>query len=777
MLNIKKFINKVKKWSRSHPDRVISELQKVWYQPKRTSMPDTLMKSAKDDYTASLANHPKKQEVIDFATKLPNRNWGDWVVRNEKQNPGSMTPEHKTAIEHFSGMTHLPKVAAVRFDKTHDFNKGIEHLQTAEKASQDSNTNRYVNPKGEKLLDLGNGLAWWDLKTGGCDEEGSSMQHCGNVPSKKAGDTLLSLRQEKPGGKHDPLVTVVRNKGFIGETKGRQNTKPSPKYHKAIAELLKHKSTKGLVGGGYLPEANFHLDEIAPELKQDVLKTKRDIEHPYIEDLPERFKGDYNLPPTVRKGKPAGKISKLAMIKKINQSAPDSPELKHLALKPHLPLEIQKLLAEKNDEFLNEALAENETTHPDTLHQLSEKTLQDREVPSGAEAPFSDLELLLARNKSTSPTTLNRILKTRHPNHPLVGALTRHRNLSPEDQKYLFDSSRPNSDRHANLATRLDLHPDVQMSLATTSEPGSEIQAQLARRDKTHPDVLHLLAQADAEHTHLHGWLGTSKNLRPDTQMLLAQKTPRYSSTHSVLLSNPNLAPEVQKYFADLYPPDTTPYQNLSVHPQLHPEVQKILAERTSPDALTQIGLANNPNIHPDVQRYLSSVNPVQQNHVHARLARNSATLPEIQQRIVREDNGYLEDHLVENPNLDPEVQKHLLGIYEPASNMHKYLADHPNLHPDLHDKLPRHPYPVAKLNLMPDHQLVKLTNVDENSSDAQKDAARKAYKALERRREQRLEQDLGPTSTPEKLKLLAQSHDDEVAEKAKAELKRREPK
>ena len=56
-------------------------------------------------------------------------------------------------------------------------------------------------------------------------------------------DTVLSLRQKvtHDGEKyHRPVLTfILDDRGFLGEMKGRNNNKPSEKYHSYIVELLK----------------------------------------------------------------------------------------------------------------------------------------------------------------------------------------------------------------------------------------------------------------------------------------------------------------------------------------------------------------------------------------------------------------------------------------------------------------------------------------------------------------------------------------------------------
>lgn len=122
------------------------------------------------------------------------------------------------------------------------------------------------------VVPLSGGMGWWDLQAPFCNFEAESAQHCGNSPRKGTDDTILSLRKKLKGrvqGRemHDAMVSfILKANGSLTEMKGRQNAKPSPKYHRAIAVLLAtHKAIKEVVGGGYVdvranpPIENFCL--------------------------------------------------------------------------------------------------------------------------------------------------------------------------------------------------------------------------------------------------------------------------------------------------------------------------------------------------------------------------------------------------------------------------------------------------------------------------------------------------------------------------------------
>jgi hypothetical protein len=222
---------------------------------------------------------PHHHEFADWASKaLPNQNWQIWAARHYRNNPGDFTKEVKQELEHFGGSTHIPEVAKVRFDKEHDLNSGRKIFQDAystynERIKQNKNL---VSPssKTQKVVQgTKPNRHWFGLGVGACENEGKAMGHCGNVPSKTKGDKILSLRTEhKVGDKiyHEPHLTFISNNGFLGEMKGRGNDKPAKEYHQDIANLLKDKRIKGVIGGGYESEKNFDFNDLSPKLQKEV---------------------------------------------------------------------------------------------------------------------------------------------------------------------------------------------------------------------------------------------------------------------------------------------------------------------------------------------------------------------------------------------------------------------------------------------------------------------------------------------------------------------------
>ena len=133
----------------------------------------------------------------------------------------------------------------------------------------------------EILIKFPDGFAWWLLPRGGCSVEAQAMGHCGNVPSQRPGDRILSLRRQVQRGdivRWYPVATFILDRdGQLGEMKGRGNDKPAPKYHPYILELLRHHIIKGIKGGGYMPENNFAMSDLDPQTREQLIAGKPEL--------------------------------------------------------------------------------------------------------------------------------------------------------------------------------------------------------------------------------------------------------------------------------------------------------------------------------------------------------------------------------------------------------------------------------------------------------------------------------------------------------------------
>jgi hypothetical protein len=111
--------------------------------------------------------------------------------------------------------------------------------------------------------------------------EAEAMGHCGNVPSQRPGDQILSLRRQVRRGdviRWYPVATfILDDDGKLGEMKGRGNDKPAAKYHPYIVDLLRHHLIQGIKGGGYMPENNFSMSDLDPQTREQVIADKPEL--------------------------------------------------------------------------------------------------------------------------------------------------------------------------------------------------------------------------------------------------------------------------------------------------------------------------------------------------------------------------------------------------------------------------------------------------------------------------------------------------------------------
>jgi hypothetical protein len=141
----------------------------------------------------------------------------------------------------------------------------------------------------EKIIDFGDGYAWWNLNRPSCGVEGESMGHCGNTATPKKGDRVLSLRRRMSRGSkvvdYPCLTFILRKDNYLGEMKGRANEKPAERYHKYIIPLLMSNFVEGIIGGGYQPEKNFSMNDLPEKTREEMfakkpgLSEERTIEH------------------------------------------------------------------------------------------------------------------------------------------------------------------------------------------------------------------------------------------------------------------------------------------------------------------------------------------------------------------------------------------------------------------------------------------------------------------------------------------------------------------
>ena len=210
-------------------------------------------------FTKELYVQKIKPEIVEAVLSNWWENIGDWIVSNLPNNQ----IQSKLALKEF------------------DYPKAVEESQKwHESLTSQENKEGAVGRIALPLNDVP-GFAGWNwvaLDKKYCEKEGKVMGHCGNSAGKPT-DNIFSLRDPK----NIPHLTFIINYGVLGESKGRGNSKPAKKYHPAIIKLLLSDQIEAIAGGGYMPENNFQLSDLAPE-EQELIKSKK----PYILK-PEQF--------------------------------------------------------------------------------------------------------------------------------------------------------------------------------------------------------------------------------------------------------------------------------------------------------------------------------------------------------------------------------------------------------------------------------------------------------------------------------------------------------
>lgn len=179
-------------------------------------------------------------------------------------------------LQHFLSLDKVKKIQNYTFTNQPwaQIKSDFEEYEQEWKDSISTNTVEIQN--GDKILLSFDGgqKAWWLLPRGACEDEASMMGHCGNVPSEKYGDRILSFRTatDDPDKWVPHLTFIIDSEGYLGEMKGRGNEKPAKRYHPYIIDLIRHDMVEGIKGGGYEPENNFSMNDLDPSIKEKLIE-------------------------------------------------------------------------------------------------------------------------------------------------------------------------------------------------------------------------------------------------------------------------------------------------------------------------------------------------------------------------------------------------------------------------------------------------------------------------------------------------------------------------
>jgi len=557
---------------------------------------------------------PEQEQFVNWATtKLPgNNNWQKWAVKNHIKDPKQFTTEVMQHLEHYGQSKHIPEVSQVKF-LNHDIKQGLEAFRQAEDQynAKAASKPQLIKPskKTTKIMDVGDGYAWFNLNTNKCDAESKAMGHCGTAANEN--QTLLSLRKILKVGDqtyHEPVVTASMDPDgkSLRQIKGRANLIPQPKYHKYIKELLAHTKLTP-EGGEYLPGNDFHLDDLSHEEHDDLLAKRPDLA-----GYSNRIKPELQLK------------HQMELIK-------DPKNHKDLAYNLNLHPEAQKQLAQSRDINVLRNLAYNKNLHPEAQKQLAQS--KDKYVLCN-----------LAENLNLHPEAQKQLAQSK--DEYVLGNLAYNKNLHPELQNQLAQSK----DEYVlrNLAKNLNLHPELQNQLAQSKD--EYVLGNLAYNKNLHPELQNQLAQSKDEY--VLGNLAENLNLHPELQNQLAQSKDEYVLRN--LAENLNLHPEAQNQLAQSK--DEYVLRNLAKNLNLHPELQNQLAQSKDENVLRN--LAYNENLHPELQNQLAQS---QDKYVLCNLAYNENLHPELQNQLAQSKDENVLRNLIINLKTDSKIKKEVI--------------------------------------------------------------------------------------------------------------------
>ena len=191
-----------------------------------------------------------------------------------------ITDRERRSFEHFMSLSRVGKIQNYVFTNK-DPALILQEFAQLEREWQQNFRPPAVIERGDKIIiKFGEDRAWWLLPRSGCDNEASAGGHCGNVPTAKSGQRILSYRTKDNEGNWTVWLTfILWENGYLGEMKGANNQKPLPKFYPYIVALLKKSELiSGIKGGGYEPENNFQFDDLSDAQQKEVLAANPDID-------------------------------------------------------------------------------------------------------------------------------------------------------------------------------------------------------------------------------------------------------------------------------------------------------------------------------------------------------------------------------------------------------------------------------------------------------------------------------------------------------------------
>jgi len=500
---------------------------------------------------------PEHQEVgkqhVEWASKTLPSHLHEWAVKNHRNDHESFTPEIKETLHHFAGMQHAPDIAKVRMEPHDTFETGINKLNQAQEVHNKKNQSeekRWITPSDKDVEKIkGSKRSWHDLNRSYCNIEGGAMEHCGNIEGQdRQTDRILSLRSKREvDGKeqHKPHLTFISNNGWLGETKGFKNNKPSKEYHEDIVNLLKHPHIKGVAGGGYQAENNFHWNDLSEEHKKEVLTHNPNL----ITHLDDSDNVD----------------------KALSGDLPNHHKAT-IAKNPNLdPKHHEKLLNDEQEE-VRLAIASNPKLDP----KHHEKLVNDKD---------ENVRHTIAKNPNLDPKHYEKLLND--VSLYVRGAIARKPNLDPKHHERLVNDK----DEYVRLAIANNPKLDPKHHEKLLNDKDGRVKQSIAGNPNLDPK--HYEKLVNDEDKYVRGYIARNPNLDPKYHERLLND--EYSEVGYPMAGNPSLDPKHHEKLVNNE--DWFFREAVAYNPNLNPKHQEKLVNDEQEEV--RLAIAHNPKLDP----------------------------------------------------------------------------------------------------------------------------------------------------------------------------------
>lgn len=261
---------------------------------------DIALKTARESF---VVNNQVRSDRVMYVMRYIKTNLLYSIPKEERTSSENKFIEKNKALLNLNTYDHVLMNIQFIKEMEHFFGLGIEAINNAElldkhpreyirefkRAEKEwqATADRYIQVSGVPMMELSSGRILYNLNTYYSEAEGNAMGHCGNSPGNP-GQIMLSLREKHKSNPNlvKPVVTLIAEEfdkdddGSLhaittGEIKGRNNEKPSDKYHQDMAEILSTGIIEHLGGGGYLAENNFELSDLPKSVQEDLYANQK----------------------------------------------------------------------------------------------------------------------------------------------------------------------------------------------------------------------------------------------------------------------------------------------------------------------------------------------------------------------------------------------------------------------------------------------------------------------------------------------------------------------